>query len=365
MHLFPLRPKLRLRLPTHPFNAKAPQSTVEHSVVLRVCVQALVTVGIIATDLAAGTHNSLWAVPLSLVGATWSWTRRRQRNLVAKGFIALGMLVILGLFFTRLVGQGDARIVLAELLIQLQVLHTFDLPRRKDLGYSTVIGIILIAVAATVSETTMFGGVLLLFLALALPVLILDYRSRLGLPPRQQHHRVVAPQQLGLILGGVVLLGLVIFAVMPRLPGYQIRNFPVSSPIEVQGTFDGQQIINPGYVSQTPTGQGPGDGTGPNGDALGLNHQFYYGFNQEINQTLQGTLTPQVVMRVRTQSEGFWRVIAFDHYTGQGWKITRNEQTETLTRPHWSYRFFIPPLFALGSSKEVIQTYSILAPFPT
>jgi len=38
----------------------------------------------------------------------------------------------------------DSRIALTQLLIQLQILHSFDLPRRKDLGYSMVIGLILL-----------------------------------------------------------------------------------------------------------------------------------------------------------------------------------------------------------------------------
>lgn len=76
---------------------------------------------------------------------------------------------------------NDTRLSLAELLIQLQVLHSFDTPRRKDLGYSIVIGLILIGVAATLSQTMAFAPVLLLFLAVALPTLTLDYRSRLGL----------------------------------------------------------------------------------------------------------------------------------------------------------------------------------------
>ncbi|BAZ85325.1 hypothetical protein NIES806_15270 [Dolichospermum compactum NIES-806] len=31
-------------------------------------------------------------------------------------------------------------------------------------------------------------------------------------------------------------------------------------------------------------------------------------------------------MRVRSQAEGFWRVLSFDNYTGKGWKISRNDQ---------------------------------------
>ncbi|MEO0373047.1 MAG: DUF3488 and DUF4129 domain-containing transglutaminase family protein [Cyanobacteria bacterium P01_A01_bin.17] len=338
---------------------------VEDSVALRVSVQALVSVGILATDMAAATGNGLWAIPLSLMGATWSYRQRRRRNLGAKIGIAVGMLLVLFFFLSRLVTQlGDSRLALAELLIQLQVLHTFDMPRRKDLGYSAVIGVILLGVAATISETTAFGGFLLLFLAIALPVLMLDYRSRLGLGAVKQQ-LALAPRKLLGVLLTVVLLGLTIFALLPRLPGYQIRTFPVSNPIEFQGQFDGQKIVNPGYVRGNPSQAGEGGQTFADGAEAGqLDSEFYSGFNQTMNQNLRGSLTPKVVMRVRSQAEGFWRVLSFDQYTGQGWTISRNDQIQTLKRPAWSYRFFTPPPSAQGQSKEIVQTYSILADFP-
>ncbi len=338
---------------------------VEDSVMLRVCVQALVSVGILATDMAASLGNGLWAIPLSLVGAIWSYRQRHQRNLSAKICIAVGMLLVLFFFLSRLVTQlGDSRVALAELLIQLQVLHTFDMPRRKDLGYSAVIGVILLGVAATISETMAFGGFLLLFLAISLPVLMLDYRSRLGLGAVKQQ-LILSPRRLLGVLLTVVVLGLTIFALLPRLPGYQLRTFPVSNPIEFQGQFDGQKIINPGYVKGNPSQTGEGGQTFADGAETGqLDSEFYSGFNQTMNQNLRGSLTPKEVMRVRSQAEGFWHVLSFDQYTGQGWTISHNDKVQTLKRPAWSYRFFTPPTAVQRKSKEIVQTYSILADFP-
>ncbi|NEQ71421.1 MAG: DUF3488 domain-containing protein, partial [Symploca sp. SIO2D2] len=162
--------------------ASRPIPSVEDSILLRLLVQGLVVVGIIAVDVAAETQMSFWAVPLSLAGATWSWYRRRDRNVPVKFLLAMGMLLAMGAFFGNLFTQlNDTRFVLAELLIQLQVLHSFDLPRRKDLGYSMVIGLILMGVAGTLSQTLAFAPLLLIFLAIALPVLVLDYQSRLGI----------------------------------------------------------------------------------------------------------------------------------------------------------------------------------------
>lgn len=338
-------------------------------------MQALVVVGIVATDVAAETQNSFWAMPLSLVGATWSWHNRRQRNIAVKFCIAIGMLVALGAFFGQLLGAfNDTRLVLAELLIQLQVLHSFDLPRRKDLGYSTAIGLILLGVAATLSQTLAFAPVLLLFLAIALPVLVLDYRSRLGLsnqPRLELANRSlgISVRELSIFFLVIVGLGLVIFAILPRFPGYQLRTFPVSHTIKVQGKFDGRSILNPGYVHQGNSGNGSGTGSGTGGsEQIGkpgqLDDTFYYGFNSKINQNLRGEMKPKVVMRVRSQAEGFWRVLAFDRYTGKGWEISRNEQVVTLKRPSWSYQFFLAlPPTAL-QTQEVVQTYTVVSELP-
>ncbi|MEM6354046.1 MAG: transglutaminaseTgpA domain-containing protein, partial [Cyanobacteria bacterium P01_D01_bin.14] len=206
-----------------------PLSQSEDSIALRILVQGLVTVGICslvvaATDVTDTSNWNLLAIPLSAAGAVWSWRSRRRHNTSVKFGIALGMLVALTLFLGRMLSlPGDTRIVLAELLIQLQVLHSFDLPRRKDLGYSMMIGLVLIGVAATISQTLLFGPLLLLFLLLALPVLVLDYRSRLGLLGQgwRSLYTHTSPKQLGAMLAVVLSLGMLIFAALPRLPGYQ------------------------------------------------------------------------------------------------------------------------------------------------
>lgn len=356
-----------------------PLMAVEDSIPLRVLVLVLVILGIVATDVAADTSFSFWALPLSVVGAFWSYYRRRSSNVPVKFCIALLMLAALLLFFRQLLGQlNDTRLVLAELLIQLQVLHSFDMPRRKDLGYSIVIGLILLGVAATLSQTFGFAPVLLLFLAFVLPTLVLDYRSRLGLEKLKVKSEKVKEKKISsvlpfnfLLFAVVVSLGLVIFAVLPRFPGYQLRMFPVSSPIEVQGNFTGTSIVNPGYVrpgnNNVPgNGNGAGDNSQQgNTDSPGMVDSIhYYGFNSRINQNLRGVMKPKVLMRVRSQAEGFWRVLAFDKYTGKGWEISRNEDVKRFRRSPWSYQIFLDlPPFS-GRSKEIVQTYTVVADMP-
>ncbi len=355
--------------------ATMPRTSPEESILLRVLVQSMVVVGIIATDVAAETQMSWWAIPLSIVGATWSWYHRQGRNIEAKFGLALAMLGALGYFGSHLVGSmNDTRLVLAELLVQMQVIHTFDLPRRKDLGYSMTIGLILISVAGTLSQTLAFAPLLLLFLTIAIPVLFLDYRSRLHLAPLvitspTQMSQIGLPWQgLGQLLGLVLAIGLVIFALMPRFPGYQ-GSLPVSAPIQYQQQkFDPTGMINPGYQRQGKAGNRQGapqiDGQGGDGQGNGrLDDNFYYGFNSQIDQNLRGIIKPKLVMRVRSQAPGFWRALAFDRYTGQGWEISRNAQTQKVRRPEWDYKFTIGYVTKMPT-KQVIQSYTALSELP-
>ncbi|MEL6225058.1 MAG: DUF3488 and DUF4129 domain-containing transglutaminase family protein [Cyanobacteria bacterium J06627_8] len=357
----------------------SPTVVTEESILLRIFVQCLVTVGIIATDLSASHVNglaltSLWAVPASAVGATWSWFRRRSRNIPTKFCIAIAMLVALVLFFDRLLRQQqDTRLALAFLLIQLQVFHSFDLPRRKDLGYSMMIGLILVGVAATLSQTLAFAPFLIAFLAIALPTLVLDYRSKLGLAPQSLRNSAMALplRRIGIVLGVTLALGLAIFTVMPRFQGYQIRSFPVSTPIEFDGEFNTSIINNPGYGNEEggeASGFGTnGEGSEADGSSAGeIDDESYYGFSSQMNQNLRGELVPKVLMRVRSQAEGFWRVLAFDRYTGQGWEISRNEEEDVaiIERPTWTYGFNLPWGIGANRTREVIQTFTIVAEMP-
>jgi transglutaminase-like putative cysteine protease len=56
--------------------------------------------------------------------------------------------------------------------------------------------------------------------------------------------------------------------------------------------------------------------------------------------------------------------LAFDKYTGSGWEISRNDQTQTLRRSPWSYQVFIPNKVLTGKTQEVVQTYTVTSDLP-
>ena len=114
-------------------NAEFTTIAAEDSIPLRVMVQIFVFISIGAMDAVASSGNSAWAIPLSAIAAVWAYYARRKRNVVVKFFIAIAMIAMLVVFLNDLVRNTDeTRLLLARLLIQLQVLHSFDLPRRKD-----------------------------------------------------------------------------------------------------------------------------------------------------------------------------------------------------------------------------------------
>jgi transglutaminase-like putative cysteine protease len=357
---------------------------VEDSIPLRVLVQIFVFISIGAVDAVANSNNSVWAIPLSAIGAVWAWYARRKRNVIVKLFIAIAMIAMLVIFLNDVVRQTeDTKLLLARLLIQLQVLHSFDLPRRKDLGYSIIIGLILMALAATLSQTMIFALWLMAFLLVGLPILLLDHRSRLGVKTIS-----FQPEKMGIsllplagLLASVLVLGLTIFAFLPRLPGFQLRNFPVSVNLPVE-----RQVPRGGILTRQQQQQQSGNNIGANGTGgTGGNNDLGLPplFAPEIDTASSGAKQqndqrqPELMMRVRSQAELFWRVMAYDEFTGRGWRISRNDpsQIRTVRRSALNYEFFLPsPTYGLiGSDKlvkpvatqEVVQTYTIISPnFP-
>ncbi|MCA6511033.1 MAG: DUF3488 domain-containing protein [Pseudanabaena sp. M109S1SP2A07QC] len=359
---------------------------VEDSIPLRVLVQIFVFISIGAMDSVASSGNSAWAIPLSAIAGVWAWYARRKRNVIVKLFIAIAMIAMLVVFLRDLVRNTDeTRLLLARLLIQLQVLHSFDLPRRKDLGYSIVIGLILMALAATLSQTMVFALWLIAFLLVGIPILLLDHRSRLGVQTSgfQPKKMGISLLPLSGLLAIVLVLGLTIFAFLPRLPGFQLRNFPVSVNLSVQRELPRGDILTRQQQQQQQSGT---NGTGTGGTGTSGNNQEETTlpplFAPEID-TVSGAKQnnqrkPELVMRVRSQAELFWRVMAYDEFTGKGWRISRNDpsQLRTVRRNPLNYEFFVatPPHASTSSTKkliqpiesrEVVQTYTITSPsFP-
>ena len=278
-------------------NFRSSPAPTEESLLLRVLIHGLFVVSAIGADVAGGTHFSLIGIPFTTIGAAWSWYRRHHaKHWLNISVSALSLVIIMMVFvpnFTREwqtnIAPGAEKltsiaILLGILLILLQMGLSFHLYSRRILGYGIVSSTIAIAVAATLSKNISFLVLLVGFVAIAIPALMLDYRSRLQLKPLGIK-QLPTPQQLPWqyliqVAAGSIALGLMLAVFLPNFqtpklsdstPGvneiqtlaekYRSQD-PNSPPQPTQPTKTQTPQLNPREVARNVLGQ-PGNNNYP------------------------------------------------------------------------------------------------------
>lgn len=299
----------------------------ENSVSLRVITTAMAIVGILAACQLAESSAALTLFGLggTVAGSFFSWQRRGKDNFWVKWAIAGGILVVLGVFVEEILYRiqssiADARAPLTNMLIALQALHSFDLPRRRDLNVSALVGLTLLTSAATLSRDLTLMPYLLSFLAFASYMLYLDCQSRSleGSEPArgQQDGTAARPGVVALLLTLVLpLLALGLFLVTPRLDVGLLRNVRVS--IRLNFTPLGTDGITNPLLSRSRRFDG----------SLSSSPLAYFGFNEELDLNYRGALSDQVVMKVASPRGQLWRAMAFDTYQGRSWTMSQPKVT--------------------------------------
>jgi Domain of unknown function (DUF4129)/Transglutaminase-like superfamily len=170
---------------------------IEESLLFRSLTLAMFVVSVLSLDFAAGTQFSLSSIPFAAVGAAWSWYRRHHAKHWLNIAVSIASLVLVfGVFVPIIFRQippfprpaATLALILGAIVISLQMGLSFHLYSRRILGYCLLISTILIGVAAGISQNIGLQniGCLILccgFIAIAVPTLMLDYRSRLALQP--------------------------------------------------------------------------------------------------------------------------------------------------------------------------------------
>jgi len=137
--------------------AEPPEDSIRMRVVVAVAVE-LAIVAVVAQH-AVDTASATAALLLAPVGYWFSYRRRFRPNVLIKIGLAIGLLAAMGQFLgavRSVLTVDQARIPLASLFLWVQMLHSFDVPRRRDLAFSMISSVILIAEAAVLSLTTGF-----------------------------------------------------------------------------------------------------------------------------------------------------------------------------------------------------------------
>ena len=332
--------------------------TPEDSIALRAAVFAAVCVATLALGIEQAVTWTMVSGVIVLMAIAYvvSYIRRAEDNWHIK--VALTIAAILGLL--RFLGQlggvvtlDEVRFPLADLFLWIQVVHSFDLPQRRDLHFSLGSSLTLMAVAASVSQTMTIAVLLVLYLISAVIALSLAHRSSLMQGTRGTLVSNKKGEPKPSVWKGwprsiaiTVLATALLFLVLPQPQGTRTFALPFALGNGI-GLFGNGEIVNPGA---------DGGDSSTRGGGLG-----YYGFSERMDLNVRGTLSDDLVMRVRSSAPAMWKALAFDTYDGSAWIGDESEPEVIDDDPPYNY----PLEFrSLGPRTFVTQTFYIEQELP-
>jgi transglutaminase-like putative cysteine protease len=295
-----------------------------------------VCVALVATSDQLGWPTFFWpCLALTGLGMGVSHRLRRRNNWEIKAGLSILMVLALGNFFYGLAHNFyDPREPLAQLLMWLQALHSCDLPTRKDLSYSLLSALILMAVAAVLSVDLFFSAYLILYYLTAVVAMRWNVRSlvaeRTGWRPVLSRDRAAwgVAFRLGL---SVLLCGLGVVMLMPRLEAFKIRALPMSWQMRLKlPTVSRGEVQNPYYPARLSKDQLRQNST--------FNPDGYSGFSALVDLQTRGKLAHQRVFQVRTNVPCYFRGLTFDSYDGRFWSQSDSDlRTLNVENPPFSF----------------------------
>ena len=282
---------------------------VEDSVALRVAVFVAVMIATLgALQLGIGDPLLQAACVVGIPGGYLLSHRLRHRNrgwlklLLGIGAVA-AFAQFLGLLAPALGGQVlGLQAGLIELLLWVQVLHSIDLPGRRDVLFSLGTSGALLIVTASLATANTFGVTALLWFGAALVALVIANLNDARVTTRRARYARGLPTTV--VASATV--GIFLFALLPPA---RVFSFGLPSRAATGGVSTGGQLVNPAF-SALPSAAGRGGQTGTFG---------YFGYMENLDLGFRGRPDNTVVMRVRAPGPDFWRAQSFDTYDGQHW----------------------------------------------
>ncbi len=339
----------------------------------RAATLGLVVVSVTAAVLqqAVPTSAGIGALVLVPVGYVFSYFRRSKRNVLLKIILALALLLAFGTFVATIRSAStvdETRAPLVGLFLWVQVLHSFDLPRPRDLTFSVAASVALIALAGSLSFSSGFIILVLVYTVLLVAALIFGHEAELrgdaeGELARELRVAKVATKTesqaplvraaSGLLVSILVATG-VVFVFIPRLPGTNVGALPFAlGHANALSNFTGG-VVNPGRRG------GGGGGTTGNG----FDPHAYFGYGQSMNLRVRGRLSNELVMRVRTPRPALYRAQAYDTYRDGRWTESDRQLVTLFSRGLPSVGVPHDVGEASGGGEELVQTFYIERELP-
>jgi hypothetical protein len=339
----------------------------EHSRALR----ATVLVAVMASSLGVvragiGGPVLVTAVVAGIpAGSVWSYVARHRTGYGRKLVVAALSTLVLGRFLAEAVGVplealSHLRVPLAELFLWVQVLHSFDMPARRDLLVSLLASLALVVLGSVLLPTLEFGPHLVVWAGAAAVSLLYAYRSQVdqlpGLLGARTSPRPSAVRSGVAALGVVLLAGAATFVALPPTGAGRVIALPAlrsSGPVP-----------NPGGISNPSLG--PLDPATARRGRPGtrLARFGYLGFSDHLDTAARGRPDDTIVMRVRAGQPDFWRGQTFDVWDGRSWAVTKERPTVLRGTAPLHLLPSGDDLFSQYLGEQFVQTYFVARPGP-
>ncbi len=323
---------------------------------MRIAVAAAVEIGLlaVAAQNVLNDRTALLALALAPIGYVVSYRRRRSNNVGIKVLLACGLFIATARFLGQIgyvTSPDAARAPLAALFLWVQVLHAFDVPRRRDLAFSMVSSTTMIAVGGALALSTSYLWWLLAWAVVSGAWLWMSSRPLAGdlqaatiVRTRSRQDRVAATRSAVAIAVAALVTAVAVFAIMPRVPVTMVRSLPFRmSPGAQPAPTD--RVQNPGLPQATTDGQ-----------VVDFSSNGYPGFSDVMDLRARGQLSDDIVFRVRAAFPQLWRAEVFDTYDGSLWTESRHHMTSLVSNDSGGYD--VPGAQSFnGPTKPLVQTF--------
>ena len=306
------------------------------------------------------------------VGFVFAWRTRHRPGYGTKTVLALGAIVAFVWFLKTLNGiatgvVADAETPLAELLLVVQVLQSFDATARRDLVFSLYISVPVMAAAGILSVSMALWPYLAVWSLAAMAGLLLAHRRvglELGALAPEDHGSGPGPAylHLGTALALSLAAGLGFFLVVPAAGTTQPLIFPAAFrrlvPVAAPGILD-----NPSLGRANPAGLAAEDRRGRQ-VAAGPDPFGYFGFSNQLDLATRGRPDDTLVMRVRASRPALWLGQTFDGWNGRTWTISDPRGSALPAGPPITVPLPTQDGFGAATGPDFVQTFYVLQPGP-
>lgn len=303
------------------------------SLPFRVATLGMVEVSVVAAVMNQAVVGAAGVAALLLVpvGFVVSYLRRGKRNLLLKTALTLGLFAALAGFLDGVRGAttvDDTRAPLVAIFLWVQVMHSFDVPRLRDLNFSLAASVPLIALAGSLAFSTGFLVFVVVYAVLFVSGLVLGHEAEMRTGAAVVLARETRPQAAGsharslarpaaALLGATLVCTSVVFVFLPRLGGAQVASLPFSIVRRTLIPGFVGDVVNPGVAGP----ERPGD----------FDPDAYFGYGESVDLRARGVLSEDLVLRVRSPRPSLYRAQVFDVYDRGLW-TSSDTDLEDLTQ---------------------------------